>query len=235
MIRRNCRNTQKGFTLIEVVIAISIFAMLGFACYKVVHGLSLARDSITRNSEQLRWFIRAMNIINQDFSQLTPRKILNESGKAGAAFDTNGDYLVEFTRVGVPNPLMVKRAKVARVAYRFTEEMNSEELKQIESNSFIVDAVGDGKQGYLLRYVWPVLDRGDKVVPEMQVMLTGVNSLEFEYLSDRDKWGEEWPPASNTGNTSAGTDLPYAIKLKIDTQKYGTLERFFQIHVLPPP
>jgi general secretion pathway protein J len=223
---------EQGFTLIEVVIAISIFAMLGFASYKVVHGLSLARDSITKNSEDLRWFVRAMNVVNRDLTQLTPRKIIDESGKTIAAFDTHGDYLVEFTRVGVPNPLMVKRAKVARVAYRFSQELDSEELKQIEKNELVLKAVGDGKQGYLLRYVWPVLDRGNKDAPQMQVVLAGVNNLEFEYLEDKDKWNDEWPPTNDTGGSSV-TDLPYAIKLKINTKKYGLLERFFQIRTLP--
>lgn len=234
MIYRNVAKNEQGFTLVEVVIAIGIFAMLGFACYKVVHGLALARETLTKNSEELRGFVRAMSTINRDFTQLSPRKILDESGDAVSAFDTHGDYLVEFTRVGVPNPLMMKKAKVARVAYRFAEEMDKEELKQIENNQLIVNMVGDGKQGYLLRYVWPVLDRGDNNVPEMQVLLAGVNNLQFEYLKERNKWGEDWPPANDGVNTSSSTDLPYAIKLKIDTKKYGVLERYFQVRTLPP-
>ena len=225
---------QQGFTLIEVVIAISIFAMLGFGSYKVVHGLSVARDSITKNSEELRQFASAMSIINRDFTQLSPRKIQDESGKDIPAFDTHGDYLVEFTRVGVQNPLMVKRAKVARVAYRFSEELDKDELKQIENNKSILGAVGDGKQGYLLRYVWPVLDRGSDQEPQMQVILVAVNNLEFEYLDEKNKWIDEWPPSAVAGNVSL-TDLPYAIKLKINTNKYGLIERFLQIRVLPAP
>lgn len=219
--------------MIEVVIAISIFAMLGFASYKVVNGLSLARETITKNSEELRQFVSAMNIINRDFSQLTPRKILDESAKNIPAFYSQGDYTIEFTRAGAPNPLMVKRAKVVRVAYRFTEELETEELKELEKNSSILKVTGDGKQGYLLRYVWPVLDRGDEQKPRMQLVLVGVNSLEFEYLRDKNKWGDEWPPPASDENSSL-TELPYAIKLKIDTKKYGSLERFFQIREFPP-
>jgi len=230
----NSTKRQQGFTLIEVVIAISIFAMLGFGCYKVVHGLSLAKDSITKNSEELRQFARAMNIVNLDFTQLTPRKILDDSGKDVPAFNTHGDYSIEFTRVGVPNPLMVKRAKVARVAYRFTEQLDGDEIKQIENNKSLVRAIGDGKQGYLLRYVWPVLDRGNSEKPAMQIILIGVKSIELVYLDDQAKWHDEWPPSGGEANSFV-TELPFAIKFKITTNKYGLLERFFQVRVLPPP
>jgi general secretion pathway protein J len=226
------KQPQKGFTLIEVIVAISIFALLGFASYKVVHGLSLARETITKHSEELRRLVNAMNVINRDFSQLSPRKIMDESGKVIPAFYSQGDYTVEFTRIGVPNPLMVKRAKVARIAYRFSKELDAEEFELLENDSSMSTVIGDGKQGYLLRYIWPVLDRGDDKSPKMQVVLVGVKRLELEYMYDKDKWSDKWPPA-NSGSSSSG-DLPYAIKLIIDTSKYGSLERFFQVHELPP-
>jgi len=224
---------QRGFTLIEVVIAIAIFAMLGLGCYKVVHGLALARDTMTKNSEELRQFAKAINTINMDFTQLTARQIRDASGLNVAAFETGGDYLVEFSRVGMQNPLMLKRAKVARVAYQFNKEWEMKDSKNFENNETMKELIGDGKKGYLVRYVWPVLDRGNDEEPYMQILLSGINGVEFEYLSDDRKWKHEWPP-SGTQSGSSLLDLPYAIKVNIDSNKYGLQQRLFKIRDLPP-
>jgi len=221
---------NRGFTLIEVVIAISIFALLGFGCYKVVHGLSLARDSVSKSSEELRQFVRAINIINDDFSQLSTRKILSDAGHSAPAFDTQGDYLVEFSRIGVRNPLMAKRAKVVRIAYQFEKEIDTHELENQDDAQNTT--VGDGKQGYLIRYDWPVLDRGNNDPPGTKVLLAGVKGLELEYMDQNKKWVTSWPP-TDSQNNSAPQDLPYAIKFKLDTVKYGLLERLFAIRKLP--
>ncbi len=223
---------QKGFTLIEVVIAISIFAVLGFGCYKVVNGLALARDTMTKNAEELRRFSRAINTINMDFSQLSARKILDESGQDIASFDTHGDYLVEFSRIGVKNPLMVKRAKVARVAYQFKDTLDSSDLKLFKDNTQMLDFIGDGKKGYLVRYVWPVLDRGNDDEPSMQIILANIKGVEMEYLDDKKIWVDEWPQPGGQAAASL-TNLPYAVKIKIETDKYGVLERLFAVRQLP--
>jgi general secretion pathway protein J len=227
-------NRQRGFTLVEVIVAIGIFALLGLGCYKVVHGLSLARDTLTRSGEEQRKFVRAIMVINSDFTQLTPRKILDGSGHTVAALDTHDEYLVEFSRIGVPNPLLLKKGKVARVAYRFSKELTIDTFQLDDSlpskNAALKEAVGDGKQGYLVRYTWPVLDRGKDEDPQMQVVMSGVNDCQIEFMDDQQHWGDEWPVIG----AQSLTDLPYAIRIKLDTKKYGVLERMFQIRDLPP-
>jgi general secretion pathway protein J len=228
---------QRGFTLVEVIVAIGIFALLGLGCYRVLHGLSLARDTLTRSAGEQRKFLRAMMVINSDFTQLTPRKILDGSGRTVAALDTHDDYLVEFSRIGVPNPLLLKRAKVARVAYRFSKEFTIDTFQLDDSvpskNAALKEAVGDGKQGYLVRYTWPVLDRGKDENPQVQIVMSGVNDFQMEFMDDKQHWGDEWPVIG--AQTAAGLiELPYAIRIKLDTKKYGVLERVFQIRDLPP-
>ena len=219
--------------MIEVVIAIAIFSVLGLGCYKVVHGLALARDTMTQNAEAMRRLSKAINTINMDFSQLTPRKVLDENGHSIPSLDTHGDYAVEFSRIGVPNPLMVKRAQVSRVAYAFKEEIDKSELKQYKDDTVMLDMIGDGKRGYLLRYVWPVMDRGNDEKPAMKIVLAGVKSFEIKFMDDKKGWNEEWPVGSKD-NQSLNV-LPYVIHLEINTDKYGIVERSFVVREFPPP
>ena len=64
---------KKGFTLLEVLIAIAIFAILSLAAYEVLHGVLRSSEISKQHSESLTELQRAMMIIEQDFSQITYR------------------------------------------------------------------------------------------------------------------------------------------------------------------
>ena len=214
---------QSGFTLMEVIVAISIFALLGAGSYRVVSGLALSQYILEEKSESTRNLAKAMRIIERDFEQLAQRAIYDEYGLREAAVITEGEYLVEFTRHGVRNPLLKKRSELQRVAYGLVDTLEDDDEQ-------------GGNQGelegqYLVRYLWPVLDRGYKTEPVMQVLLSGIATLSIEYLDGTQKnqeWFSDWPTATQQSNKGL-TDLPKAIRLKIDLAVHGEIERLMQI------
>src|SRR5690606_40695466 len=66
---RNRLSGSMGFTLLELLIAIAIFALIGMATYQMLTTV-LRTDSVTRAQEQrLRELVRAMGAFERDLQQ----------------------------------------------------------------------------------------------------------------------------------------------------------------------
>jgi len=212
---------------------------MGLVVFQVVNGLSSAQSVITSRSEETRSLTKVMRLIERDFGQIVDRPIYDTDGSNERleTFIGDGDlYLVEFSRQGVRNPLLVKRPEVQRIAYGLASEVgeivasNSEDLEDFYTQEEPVDETED--EGLLLvRYVWPSLDRADESVPKAQILFEGVEELEFEFLdfdSGGNNWTDFWPSFGKT-------EKPYAVKMKLVLIKGGNMERTFFIKDVPPP
>ncbi|MGL4220503.1 MAG: type II secretion system minor pseudopilin GspJ, partial [Shewanella sp.] len=85
---------HKGFTLLEMLIAIAIFAMLGLAANAVLSTV-LTNDEVTKNfSTRLKVLQQGFGAIERDLGQMvarTPR--LLEGGRGTTVFQTGNDIL----------------------------------------------------------------------------------------------------------------------------------------------
>lgn len=215
-----------GFTLIEVLVAIAIFSIIGIGCYNILFGMVNARSSINEKTEKLKTISRAIHLINDDLTQLSSRKIVDDNDEILPPLIFNkSENILEFSRYGGRNPRMEKRSEVSRVVYqlvhrndidinRFNEENVPEDDKNIiDDNSY-----------YLVRKVWPILDRvSDMDDLPTKVVFNDVTEFDVDFYNDKGKWIDEWPQKK-------GDDfLPYAIKIKIVTSSYGTIEKLISI------
>ena len=62
--------SQAGFTLLELVIAIAIFALLGLGCWRLFDGVVRAERSSTAHQQALRSLQRAVAMIERDVVQV---------------------------------------------------------------------------------------------------------------------------------------------------------------------
>lgn len=232
------RKNNRGFTLIEVVIALSIFAVMGLVSFQIVNGLSTARQVISERSDISRSLLKTLRIMEQDLEQTVVRPVYDTDGSSERLKPLIGDgdtYLLEFTRQGVRNPLLLKRPGLQRVAYGLVkdidgirasnqeqlEEFYQQEEKNFEQNDILL----------LVRFVWPSLDRADESIPYAQILFDDVVELEIEYLnhdSGGQDWMDYWPPFGSQ-------ERPYAVKMKFELLNYGNFERLFFVRDLPPP
>src|SRR5690606_5322709 len=220
---------------VEVIVAIGIFSLLSVGSYRVVNGMISAKEKISLHSEKMHEISRAVRIIESDFTQIIDRKVLDENGLMLPSFSTSmtnyqdDNVEIDFTRVGYRNPLFMKRSEAVRISYGYQD--------YLEDEDFINSAYDDGsvknnnKNGYLMRYIWPVLDRGRDSLPRKQIVLEGISSLSAEYYASRNECISIWPPLDNPNNASA--DIPYAIKIKISMEDDFIIERVFALRRLP--
>ena len=83
-----------------------------------------------------------------------------------------------------------------------------------------------------MRIIWPVLDAGNTDTPQTYPILSGVVAVEFRQIDHEFKEHLIWPPADTFMHTTAQNNpvnrlmyLPYAIKLKLELDDLGLIER----------
>ena len=204
-----------GFTLLELLISIVIFALVAAMAYSGLNNVLIARTQTEARTQELYKLQMAMTLMERDIEQSVDRPVRDEYGESQAAFVANeyGDYLLEFTRTGWLNPLNLPRSHLQRIAYSLKDEK-------------------------LIRTIWYVLDRAQDSERYDIVLLEDVKSLEIRYLDDKKEWQRSWPPSSSTSfglqsqpqnQTPTAVTPPRGIVMEIDTKSFGKVERWFHL------
>jgi general secretion pathway protein J len=193
---------MQGFTLLEVMIAISIFALMSIVSYQVLQGVVRSGEISKRHNDELVNIQRAMLIIEQDFTQIIARASRDESSDSeqlrmisvGESLFESEDEGIEFTRLGWANPLgLLPRSNLLRVRYRLY----------------------DG-QLQRLYFLYPDIVAGQ--VPETQTLLKNIEKLNFRFWADG--WKTSWDKAS---------ELPTGIEINFISKQFGEINRQFLV------
>jgi len=192
---------NRGFTLIEVLIALAVFSVMSIMAYGGLKTVLNARNGTERAAERLTELQMALLLIQQDMQYMTSRSIRGEYGEQESALfaDSGADYQIAFTRGGREHPRRPGRSGLYRVAYQWGE-------------------------GELRRLVWSALDRVDNSIPKKMVLLRGVSDVSFSFLLGG--WSSSWP----VPGVDAGVDkLPRAVEMVLVLDDWGTITRTFEV------
>jgi len=197
---------QQGFTLLEVLVAIAIFAFVGVMALSGYTQLQKQTEYQQLRLERIREIQRAVQTLAQDFTQLEPRAIREPLGdqRLPALMAGEGiEYKVEFTRAGWSNTAGLPRPTLQRVAYRLDQ---------------------DG----LWRDYWRVLDRTQASEPVRYKLLTGVRAVSFRFLAPSQEWVDLWPQPG--GNPVEQQRLrPAAVEVTLDLEDWGQIRRVIEV------
>ncbi|KPZ51924.1 MULTISPECIES: type II secretion system minor pseudopilin GspJ [unclassified Pseudoalteromonas] len=166
---------QRGFTLIEVLVAMAILAVVIMATHQILDSTTKAKEASDEKIAELNGLQTAFRLMDQDFSQMTQRTVRNEAGDAQAQYLLAGRYILEsqydgiaFVRDGWVNPInLLPRSELQAVGYRVLDD-NLERIYRV--------------------YV----DQLDNMEPRVQVVLKGIEELKFEFLDANNEWQEQW-------------------------------------------
>ncbi|XQF89351.1 type II secretion system minor pseudopilin GspJ [Pseudoalteromonas espejiana] len=166
---------QRGFTLIEVLVAMAILAVVIMATHQILDSTTKAKEASDEKIAELNGLQTAFRLMDQDFSQMTQRTVRNEAGDAQEQYLLAGRYILEsqydgiaFVRDGWVNPInLLPRSELQAVGYRVLDD-NLERVYRV--------------------YV----DQLDNMEPRVQVVLTNVEEPKFEFLGANNEWQEQW-------------------------------------------
>ncbi len=196
---------QRGFTLIEVLVALAVFGVLSALAYMTLGQTLSNADMLTERMDRLQAIQRTMNYLSTEFIQAAPRSIRADLGQFEPALQSSfaSDFALQITHGGWPNSAGVPRSTQQRTAYRVEDEE-------------------------LVRYHWNVLDRTANNVPVATVLLDDLESLTFRFMQFNGDWTDQWPPV-NAQTASNSTLLPRAVEITLVLPDEGELRRIVEV------
>jgi len=196
-----------GFTLLELLVAMAIFALLSVMAYAGLSTVLNANQILETNMQRLSEVQRSVTLLSRDIRQTINRAIRDTYGDTkkpligATAFDSLGTPAIELTRTGYANPLGTKRSFLQRVAYRVEEET-------------------------LYRDSWRVLDQAQDSEADALAICYDVKSLTLRYLDQENTWHEQWPPSDPEFQ---GTALPKAVEVSLELTDWGKVVRLLPL------
>ncbi len=205
---------QSGFTLLELLVAMGIFALMAAMAYGGLNAIITERQATNKHAERLAQLQTSFLWLSRDIEQTTNRRIRDEYGDSQLALSSAevGQFQLELTRGGWRNPVGRARSNLQRVAYGVREDK-------------------------LIRAYWNVLDRAQDSKPLETVLLDGVTRMELRFLSvqksdqqsgqDKQEWVDAWP--GNSVGVQPSDDPPQAVEVTLETEAEGRITRLFRV------
>lgn len=116
-------NPRSGFTLVELLVAIAIFAILSLLGWKVFDYLLKVRDRNTQHEVQLFELQDAYQQVLRDTLQIIPLSA-NQGGQLRPALEIDNQVL-RFSKAGVTDPLKQGLSPFERIEYRYDPDQKS--------------------------------------------------------------------------------------------------------------
>ncbi|MBV8909734.1 MAG: type II secretion system minor pseudopilin GspJ [Gammaproteobacteria bacterium] len=218
----------RGFTLIELVVALFIAAIMFAMGYGAINQALNGRSAIKEQQAQLLELQTAVIVLEQDFIQLAPRPVRQAVGDEPAqpalqgaapgaqlgvqslsATQSGTPPIVALTRAGWANPAGLQRPGLQRVAYFLENDT-------------------------LRRESWNVLDPTLASVTVKRALLKHVKSFTLRYLDVNHTWQDQWPPLTSTVLVGPAMEMtlrerPLAVEITIDSEDWGKIVRILEI------
>ncbi|HJX58441.1 MAG TPA: type II secretion system minor pseudopilin GspJ [Thiobacillus sp.] len=164
---------QRGFTLVEMLVALTIFALMSVLAYRGLTAVLQTREHLTEDNRRWRDIALTLAQLEQDMSMVVDRPVRDSGDLPLPALVGNpqalgaNDAQLSFSRMGMAWQTGVL-ADVQRHGYR----LNNGTLEQL---------------------VWPVLDQAPRSEPAVNRLLEKVSRFELRYLDGSGNWQPRWP------------------------------------------
>jgi general secretion pathway protein J len=160
---------QSGLTLIELIVAVALLALLTVMAYRGLDSMTRANDRTLAESERWRATTLLLERFGADVSQPARRPVRGPAGVPLPAWwgramsePDGADAQLEFSRKSPPG------RDESRLGYRL-------------------------RGGNVELLIWRVLDRAPAASVEVYPLLERVSALRFRHLDAQGVWQEQWP------------------------------------------
>lgn len=193
----------RGFTLLELLVALAIFGLLATMSYSGLQTVMTQQSQTEVAADRLSELQKLYLIMQRDIEQVVQRPIRDEYGDEQPPLA--GGETLQLTRAGWRNPTGRQRSSLQRVAYAYEDDR-------------------------LVRYTWSVLDRAQDSEPLIQALTEAVESLQIRYLGADNEWKEQWPDTAAVIDPAiAPSSFPRVVEVTVEHENYGPIVWLFQL------
>lgn len=193
----------RGFTLVEILAALAIFAIMAIASYRGLAMMLDAREHIGQENARWRSVALFFSRLENDLEAFLDRPVRGTSDlllpslKGSAMAYGEDDAQLAFTRSGFAGPGGALSAP-QRVGYRL--------------------------RGEAIEYLtWDALDQAPRSRPEVSHILEEVTRFELRFLDRNGNWQTQWPlPDREPG-------LPAAVEARLSLRSGEELVRMIAL------
>ena len=214
------RHVSSGFTLVEVLVAMAITALISVVAYGALSSALSGAESVRSAMVRSQDINQTLALLSRDIRQVVNRSISDEFDQRAPAL-SGGElsrYPLTLTRAGWDNSTGAPRSTLQRVSWWIEDDV-------------------------LWRAHFPVLDRTPGTEAIETAMLEDVERFEVRFLptindvkSDRDdviddrNWRENW--VLDVSQPDLELPTPAAIEIVLQLARLGEVRR---LYVLPSP
>jgi general secretion pathway protein J len=196
---------RRGFTLIEILVAMAIFTLIGLASTGVLNSVINSDQLSSERFAKLEELQRAMLTIERDILQIVPRA-LRVNGEPVSAVISGGEDVLNsdadglgFVRAGWHNPqMLLPRSTLQAIGYRLQEE----QLQRLYGN-YVDNVIG--------------------YEPKIKILLSDIEDFRVSFLTEVEQLEkpEEWEESYSNAN------IPIAISITLVSKTFGEIRREF--------
>jgi general secretion pathway protein J len=197
------RTATKGFTLVELLVAVAVFGILSAMAYRALTVVLESRGRIERENRKWREVALLLLRMEQDIASVAPRPVRGAGNLFSPAF------------VGQVN------ARPAEAAVMLTRTALADSPGGVEPPRRVGYRLRDGVVELL---TWGELDQAPRSEPRISVALRGVQALDLRYVDQRGEWHANWPPVTDP---AAETRIPAGVEASITLASGERVVRLF--------
>jgi len=222
--------SMRGFTLLELLVALLIAAAISVMAYRALDTAILANEKVTRVTAEVDGVDRVWQYMSNDFLFAVSRTWRNDfneprSPLVGVFGDRlsqsdivvadEQNYLLQVIRSDRDNLLDKTRSNLFMVGYRLAQTQDSEYKS-------------------LWRDSWSPIDSAGEPKIQQRLLIENIERVEFRYLarsasSTQDsQWITGWPAQDNNFQSAVAV-LPAAVEVSIEIPAMGKVLRLFEL------
>lgn len=200
---------RAGFSLVEVLVSVMLFAIIGVISTGMLSASLTARDLNQASADRAEMIDRARLLMREDFGQLVNRPVRQSDGRSGeVGFAGSSSGLAGSNRVA---------ADVTLIAFTRAGRPNPGGLQPRGSLQY-VEYVRAGDR--LVRRSWAYPDRHFDTPASEFVLLSRVDALDVDFLN-LNSWVTAMASGSHQGQA---TSLPRAVRVRAEMADTTDLE-----------
>lgn len=195
----------QGFTLLEILIAIAVFAIIASLTSSILSQIVQIKDKSSEQISKINDLQLAIALMSKDIKQTVERPVRGNQMHLFPSFIGEKDYL-EFTTAGNVNPgSLENRSTMLRVAYLC-------------------------KNKELIRRTWPVLDSPDRDDYLDTIILKSLQKCKFSYIGMHQRINPTWYQYTlKKDKENMTTPLPQAVRFLGKEDKLGGFKLDFKV------